>query len=60
MTLEEKMIFFDGIHTDNVPLFDRDGNDMDTFNDYCDIEKEFLTNPQMFSLDDICSFISKR
>lgn len=27
MTLEEKIDFFDGIHTDHVPMFDENGND---------------------------------
>ena len=29
MTLEEKMDFFDGVHTNRVPLFDEDGDDME-------------------------------
>lgn len=56
MTLEEKMEFFDGVHTDNVPLFDEDGDDMDTFDDYYLIEDEFLNHPEQFSLNDILAF----
>lgn len=57
MTLEEKMDFFDGIHTDNVPLFDEDGDDMDTFYDYCAIEDEFLKHPKQFTLNNILDFM---
>lgn len=56
MTLKEKMEFFDGIHTDNIPLFDEDGDDMDTFDDYYSIENEFLNHPEQFSLNDILTF----
>lgn len=57
MTLKEKMEFFDGIHTDNVPLFDEDGNYMDTFDDYYLIEDEFLNHPEQFSLNDSLTFL---
>lgn len=30
MTLEGKMDFFDGVHTNHIPLFDEDGNDLDS------------------------------
>lgn len=57
MTLKEKMDFFDGIHTDNVPLWDEDGDDMDTFDDYYLIEDDFLNHPEQFSLDNIVVFL---
>ena len=41
MTLREKMNFLDGVHTDNIPLFDEDGDDMDTSDDYYAIRDEF-------------------
>ena len=44
MTLEEKIDFFDGIHTDHVPMFDENGNDtLWTLWNYGEIYKEFLT-----------------
>ena len=42
MTLQEKMDFFDGVHTNNVTLFDVDGVDMERFDDYCAIDVAFL------------------
>lgn len=57
MTLKEKMDFLDGVHTNNVPLFDEDGDDMDTFDDYTAIRDEFLNHPEQFSLDDILAFL---
>ncbi len=57
MTLEEKMDFFDGVHTDHVPLFDEDGDDMDTFDDYYAIKDEFLKHPEQFKLDHILDFM---
>ena len=57
MTLEEKLDFFDGIHTDNVPLFDEDGDDMDTSDDYYAIEDEFLNHPEQFTLNNILDFM---
>lgn len=57
MTRKEKMDFFDGVHTDNVPLFDEDGDDMDTLDDYYAIQEEFLNHPEQFSLNDILAFI---
>ncbi len=57
MTLKEKMDFFDGIHTDNVPLFDEDGDDLETADDYASIKDEFLNHPEQFSLEDISAFL---
>ncbi len=57
MTLKEKMEFFNGIHTDNIPLFDEDGDDMDTADDYYSIRDEFLDHPEQFSLSDILTFL---
>lgn len=57
MTLEEKMDFFNGIHTNNVPLFDEDGDDMDTFDDYYAIEDDFLNHPNQFTLNNILDFM---
>ncbi|MBD5135479.1 MAG: hypothetical protein HDT39_05875 [Lachnospiraceae bacterium] len=58
MTLEEKIDFFDGIHTEHVPMFDEDGNDtIGTLWDYGEISKEFIQHPEMFSLDDISKFL---
>lgn len=57
MTLEEKMDFFDGVHTDNIPLFDEDGDDMDTFDDYHAIKDEFLEHPEQFALSSILDFM---
>ena len=56
MTLREKMNFLDGVHTDNIPLFDEDGDDMDTSDDYYAIRDEFLNHPEQFSLNDILVF----
>ena len=56
MTLEEKMDFFDGVHTNHIPLFDEDGDDMDTSDDYYAIRDEFLNHPEQFSLNDILVF----
>lgn len=58
MSLEEKIDFFDGIHTDNVPMFDENGNDtLGTLWDYNEIRQEFIQHPEMFSLTDISKFI---
>ncbi len=58
MSLEEKIDFFDGIHTDNVPMFDENGNDtIGTLWDYGEICKEFIQHPEMFSLTDISRFM---
>ena len=57
MTVKEKMEFLDGIHTDRIPLFDEDGDDMDTSDDYYAIREEFLNHPEQFSLDDILIFL---
>lgn len=58
MSLEEKIDFFDGIHTDHVPMFDEDGNDtLGTLWDYGQITKEFIGHPEMFSLGDITKFL---
>ena len=57
MTLEEKMDFFDGIHTNHVPLFDEDGDDMDTSDDYYAIRDEFLNHPEQFTLNNIVDFM---
>ena len=57
MTLEEKMDFFDGVHTNRVPLFDEDGDDMDTSDDYYAIRDAFLEHPEQFTLDHILDFI---
>lgn len=58
MTLKEKMDFFDGIHTDHVPLFDEDGDDMETADDYYAIRDEFLEQPEEFLLDNILDFMA--
>ncbi len=58
MSLEEKIDFFDGIHTDNVPMFDENGNDtIGTLWDYGEICKEFIQHPEMFALADISKFM---
>jgi len=58
MSLEEKIDFFDGIHTDHVPMFDEDGNDtIGTLWDYGEIREEFIQHPEMFSLGDISKFL---
>lgn len=57
MTLKERMDFFDGIHTNHVPLFDEDGDDMDTADDYYEIRDDFLNHPEQFALDNILDFI---
>lgn len=58
MSLEEKIDFFDGIHTDNVPMFDENGNDtLGTLWDYGEISREFIQHPEIFSLEDISKFI---
>ncbi len=58
MSLEEKINFFDGIHTDNVPMFDEDGNDtLGTLWDYGELTKEFIEHPEMFSVNDISKFL---
>ena len=55
MSLKEKMDFFDGVHTEKVAICDEEGDDMNTLQDFWDIEDEFLNNPQLFSLNDILS-----
>jgi|MucameStandDraft_1065616.scaffolds.fasta_scaffold29410_1 hypothetical protein len=57
MTLEEKMDFFDGVHTNHIPLFDEDGDDMDTSDDYYAIRDEFLEHPEQFTLNHILDFM---
>lgn len=58
MTLEQKIDFFDGIHTDHVPMFDENGNDtLGTLSDYGEIYKEFIQHPEMFALEDISQFL---
>ena len=58
MTLEEKIDFFDGIHTDHVPMFDENGDDtLWTLWNYGEIYKEFIQHPEMFSVTDISKFI---
>ncbi len=51
------MDFFDGIHTNHVPLFDEDGDDLDTAEDYAAIRDEFLGRPEQFALTDISAFL---
>ncbi len=59
MSLEEKIDFFDGIHTNNVPMFDENGNDtLGTLWDYNEICKEFIRKPEMFSVTDISKFLA--
>lgn len=57
MTLEEKMNFFDGINKNQVPLFDEDGDDMETSDDYYAIRDEFLEHPEQFSLNHLLDFM---
>ena len=57
MSLEEKIDFFDGIHTDHVPMFDEEGNTLWTQWDYGELTKEFIQQPEIFSLTDILKFI---
>lgn len=58
MSLEEKINFFDGFHTDHVPMFDENGNDMPgTLPDYVDLMHEFIHHPEVFSLTDISKFL---
>lgn len=58
MSLEEKIDFFDGIHTDHVPMFDEDGDDtLWTLWDYGEICTEFIQHPEMFSVSDISTFL---
>lgn len=58
MSLEEKIDFFDGIHTDHVPMFDENGNDtLGTLWDYGEISREFIQHPEMFSVSDISKFL---
>ena len=46
MSLEEKIDFFDGIHTDQVPMFDENGNDtLWTLWDYGELTKRFYPAP---------------
>ena len=56
MSLKEKMEFLAGIHTGSIPLFDEDGDDMDTADDYYSIRDEFLEHPEQFSIQDILDF----
>ncbi|WP_313129893.1 hypothetical protein [Anaerocolumna sp.] len=58
MSLKEKMDFLNGVHREEVEIFDEEGKDMDTLQDFWDIEDDFLNNPQQFSLNDILSFIN--
>lgn len=58
MSVEEKIDFFDGIHTDNVPMFDENGNDtLWTLWNYGEIYKEFIQHPEIFSVTDISKFL---
>lgn len=57
MTLKEKMDFLDGIHTNHIPLFDEDGDDMDTADDYYAIRDEFLEHPEQFAVNHILDFM---
>ena len=58
MSLEEKIDFFDGIHTDHVPMFDENGNDtLWTVWNYGEICNEFIQHPEIFSVTDISKFI---
>ncbi len=57
MSLQEKIDFFDGIHTNNVPMFDENGNSIWTLWDYNEICKEFIQYPEMFSVTDISKFL---
>lgn len=57
MSLEEKIDFFDGIHTNHVPMFDEDGGTLWTLWDYGEISKEFIRHPEMFSITDISKFL---
>lgn len=57
MSLEEKIDFFDGIHTDHVPGSDENGNDMWTLWDYGELAKDFIQHPEVFSVTDISKFI---
>ncbi len=57
MTLEEKMDFFDGVHTNHIPLFDEDGDDLETSDDYYAIRDAFLEHPEQFTLNHILDFM---
>lgn len=57
MSLEEKIDFFDGIHTNQVPMFDENGNTLYTLWDYGEISGEFIRHPEMFSITDISKFL---
>lgn len=57
MSMEEKMDFFDGVHTNHVPLFDEDGDDMETADDYYAIRDEFLEHPEQFDLKHTSDFL---
>lgn len=58
MSLEEQIDFFDGIHTDHVPMFDENGDDtLWTLWDYGAISREFVQHPERFSIQDISKFL---
>lgn len=57
MTLKEKMNFFNAVHTDSIPLFDEDGDDLETSDDYYSIRDEFVNHPEQFSLNNILAFL---
>lgn len=58
LTLAEKIEFFDGIHTERIPLFDEDGDDtLWTLWNYGEIFKEFVQKPEVFSIPDILRFL---
>ena len=57
MSLQEKMDFLDGVQKEFIPIFDKNGNDMDTECDFFSIQKEFKENPQMFTMENMVALM---
>lgn len=53
MTLSEKIDFLHRVHTEEVSLWDEDGNDNELWNDYHTIQEELLDHPEIFDFEDI-------
>lgn len=57
MSLQEKMDFLDGVQKEFIPIFDENGNDMNTLCDFWSIQQELKENPQLFKIEDMTALM---
>lgn len=53
IALSEKIDFLHRVHTEEVSLWDEDGNDNDIWKDYHIVQDELLNHPEVFGFEDI-------